>query len=76
LVTDACDEVLLVDAVVLVRVELSEETFPPEAVLVKEEDEVFEVDESVDGAGGEIVVDQLQQGDLLGSHWVSTGVQW
>ena len=71
--TYAADELQLVDEVGLVVVELPEEAFAPVAVLVEEEEEVFEVDFVFEHPVGEVLVHEVQQVDLLVGDWVRRG---
>jgi hypothetical protein len=72
--TNASNELLLADQVVVSRVELLEEPFPPETVLVEEENEVFQRDLPGNRTQGKVLEDQLQDTNLLITHWVDEGI--
>jgi hypothetical protein len=57
------------------RVELLEETFSPEPVLVEEKDEVFQGNLAGHRTQGEVLEDQLQHADLLLTHCILSGLR-
>lgn len=59
------DELLLRNEVGLVVVELLEESLPPVAILVEEEEEVLQVDLALDRPIGQVAVHQVQDEYLL-----------
>jgi len=65
MLTYAADKLDLVDEVAFVVVELLKEPFAPEAVLVEEEHEVFEVDFVFGYANCQVVIDEMQDKHLL-----------